>query len=88
METASQAYGQHQPVFGADWFSPVTCQKYDIIYIDGSHEARDVLEDAVLAYRLLKIGGLLIFDDCVHPPTSTEQAVAVSKENDRNEQHS
>jgi len=36
---------------------------YDIIYIDGSHEARDVLEDAVLARRLLKDGGILIFDD-------------------------
>jgi len=36
---------------------------YDIIYIDGSHFAPDVLEDAVLAQRLLKKGGVLIFDD-------------------------
>jgi len=35
----------------------------DIIYIDGSHDADDVLEDAVLSHRLLKKGGLLIFDD-------------------------
>jgi predicted O-methyltransferase YrrM len=36
---------------------------YDIIYIDGSHFPADVLEDAVLSWRLLKVGGLLIFDD-------------------------
>jgi predicted O-methyltransferase YrrM len=36
---------------------------FDIIYIDGSHATRDVLEDAVLSWRLLKKGGVLIFDD-------------------------
>ena len=36
---------------------------YDFIYIDGSHIARDVLEDAVLAWYLLKEGGLITFDD-------------------------
>ena len=36
---------------------------YDFIYIDGSHEAKDVLEDAVLAFPLLKSGGTMIFDD-------------------------
>lgn len=36
---------------------------FDIIYIDGSHAKEDVLEDAVLSWRLLKVGGILIFDD-------------------------
>lgn len=36
---------------------------YDIIYIDGSHENKDVLEDAILSMRLLKKDGVLIFDD-------------------------
>ena len=36
---------------------------FDIIYIDGSHSEDDVLEDAVLSWRLLKEGGLMIFDD-------------------------
>ena len=36
---------------------------FDIIYIDGSHAKNDVLEDAVLSWRLLKEGGVLIFDD-------------------------
>ena len=36
---------------------------FDIIYIDGNHEPEYVLEDAVLAFRKLKAGGHLIFDD-------------------------
>jgi tetratricopeptide (TPR) repeat protein len=36
---------------------------YDVIYVDGSHEAEDVLVDAILAWGLIKIGGLVIFDD-------------------------
>lgn len=40
---------------------------YDIIYIDGSHAAPDVLEDIVLAWRLLNDGGLLILDDYEWP---------------------
>ena len=36
---------------------------YSFIYIDGSHKAANVLEDAVLAWPLLKKGGLLTFDD-------------------------
>jgi predicted O-methyltransferase YrrM len=38
-------------------------QQFDFVYIDGSHLARDVLADAVMAWRLLKTGGYLIFDD-------------------------
>ncbi|VTR94238.1 Uncharacterized protein OS=Pirellula staleyi (strain ATCC 27377 / DSM 6068 / ICPB 4128) GN=Psta_1297 PE=4 SV=1: Methyltransf_24 [Gemmata massiliana] len=36
---------------------------FDLIYLDGSHEAPDVLADAVLAWSLLAPGGLLGFDD-------------------------
>jgi SAM-dependent methyltransferase len=39
---------------------------FDIIYIDGSHSKDDVLEDAVLCWRLLKPDGILIFDDYRH----------------------
>ncbi|HEX4078645.1 MAG TPA: class I SAM-dependent methyltransferase [Rhizomicrobium sp.] len=35
----------------------------DFIYIDGSHGTPDVLEDAVLSFRLLKCGGIMAFDD-------------------------
>ena len=36
---------------------------FDMIYIDGSHETPDVLSDAILGFNLLKVGGLMIFDD-------------------------
>lgn len=36
---------------------------FDFIYIDGSHQAPDVLADAVLGFRLLKVGGVIAFDD-------------------------
>jgi hypothetical protein len=38
-------------------------EAYDAVYVDGSHQAPDVLEDAVLAFPCLKRGGILIFDD-------------------------
>ena len=36
---------------------------FDMIYIDGSHQAADVLYDAVVAFKLLKVDGLMVFDD-------------------------
>ena len=36
---------------------------FDFVYIDGAHDARSVLSDAVNAWYILKPGGLLIFDD-------------------------
>lgn len=35
----------------------------DYVYIDGSHLAIDVMQDAVLAWYILKDNGILIFDD-------------------------
>jgi predicted O-methyltransferase YrrM len=36
---------------------------FDFVYVDGSHQAPDVLMDAVLAFKLLRVGGTLAFDD-------------------------
>ncbi|MDD5651733.1 MAG: class I SAM-dependent methyltransferase, partial [Candidatus Nanoarchaeia archaeon] len=36
---------------------------FDLIYIDGDHNACGVLEDAVMAWKLLKENGILLFDD-------------------------
>lgn len=36
---------------------------YDLIYIDGSHRAAEVLADGCASWRLVKSGGLLVFDD-------------------------
>ncbi|HPM80821.1 MAG TPA: class I SAM-dependent methyltransferase [Candidatus Anammoximicrobium sp.] len=38
-------------------------ESFDIVYIDGSHAKDDVLEDAILCWRVLKPNGILIFDD-------------------------
>ena len=38
-------------------------EPFDFIYIDGSHQAADVLLDACLAFKLLRKGGVLCFDD-------------------------
>jgi predicted O-methyltransferase YrrM len=38
---------------------------FDFIYIDGSHQAPDVLSDAVLGFKLLKVGGVMAFDDYI-----------------------
>ena len=35
----------------------------DFIYIDGSHQARDVLTDACMAWQVLREGGVMVFDD-------------------------
>jgi predicted O-methyltransferase YrrM len=37
--------------------------RFDLIYIDGSHQAPDVLTDAIMAFQLLRVGGLMVFDD-------------------------
>jgi predicted O-methyltransferase YrrM len=36
---------------------------FDFIYVDGSHQAPDVLTDCVMAFRLLKVGGVMVLDD-------------------------
>jgi len=36
---------------------------YDLIYVDGSHYADDVYFDAINSFRVLKKGGIIIFDD-------------------------
>jgi predicted O-methyltransferase YrrM len=35
----------------------------DFVLVDGSHAATDVLSDLTMAWRLLKVGGILIADD-------------------------
>ena len=45
-------------------------RRYDLIYIDGSHQFEDVLIDFVFCHELLNIGGMILFDD------STDSQVA------------
>jgi predicted O-methyltransferase YrrM len=45
-------------------------RKYDLIYVDGSHQFEDVLVDFVFCHELLNVGGMILFDD------STDSQVA------------
>lgn len=36
---------------------------FDLIYIDGSHHTDDVIVDAIKGFELLRVGGIMIFDD-------------------------
>ena len=36
---------------------------FDFIFIDASHEAKDVMSDTILSWEILKEGGIIIFDD-------------------------
>ena len=38
-------------------------ERFDFIYIDGAHEAKFVIQDAVLCWGLLPAGGHMLFDD-------------------------
>jgi hypothetical protein len=38
-------------------------ENFDIIYIDGSHKGKNVLEDIVLSWRNLKMNGTMVLDD-------------------------
>lgn len=59
-------------------------EKYDFIYIDASHRADDTFVDAYYAHKLLKPGGLIIFDDFgwkdpknLHPVNSPQLGIEV-----------
>lgn len=41
------------------------CSCMQVVYIDGSHDASDVLTDAVMAWKLLAQGGIMILDGVV-----------------------
>ena len=49
--------------YSRDILNELDDEMFDIIYIDGNHEPEYVMEDAVLSFRKLKKGGILIFDD-------------------------
>lgn len=38
-------------------------RKFDVIFVDGSHDRDNVLIDCLLSWKLLPSGGILILDD-------------------------
>lgn len=64
----------------ADVLPELTGQSFEVIYVDGSHQAADVLMDAVLCWALLKPRGVMIFDDYLwemHRPASRRPKMAI-----------
>jgi len=54
---------------------------YDFIYVDGSHRVEDVIIDAVKSFELLKVGGIMIFDDYLwkyYPIASDNPCTAIN----------
>lgn len=41
----------------------LSLNSFQLVYIDGSHIASDVLEDTLLTWALMQVGSLMIFDD-------------------------
>ena len=59
-------------------------EKYDFIYIDASHRADDTFVDAYYAHKMLKVGGIIIFDDYgwkdpknLHPANSPQLGIEI-----------
>jgi len=49
--------------YSKDVLKTLAPNSFDFIYIDGCHNQVEVLEDAVLSFRLAKVGALICFDD-------------------------
>ena len=51
---------------------------YDFIYVDGSHHCNDVLLDAIKSFQMLKVGGIMVFDDYfwLHYPRAIDNPAA------------
>lgn len=52
-------------------------KKYDLIYVDASHLAKNVLEDIVLSFNMCKVGGIIALDDYLWP--SPQEIVKLDK---------
>ncbi|MEG4988055.1 tetratricopeptide repeat protein [Microcoleus sp. BR0-C5] len=60
--------------YSQDVLVNLTSEYYDVAYIDGCHKPTSALQDAILSWRLVKVGGLMIFDDYEFTfPDSPEQ---------------
>lgn len=44
-------------------FFKINMNKFDFIYVDGSHDYKSVLNDSINSFKCLRKNGLLILDD-------------------------
>ena len=49
--------------FSDDILPTLQNDSYDVIYIDGDHSAEAAFKDGVNSFPLLKVGGIMVFDD-------------------------
>ena len=49
-----------------NFFKKYKNELFDIIYIDGGHDRIDVISDGKNSFKILKRGGILIFDDFLY----------------------
>lgn len=73
--------GQKHKVQHFDNYSELTLPTlnhnfFNIIYIDGNHDADMVEKDLILSFPLLKSGGVLMIDDYLYEPTVTDNIKA------------
>lgn len=47
----------------SDEFFANNRERYDFVYVDGDHTAYGVIKDAIHAYEVLTVGGIIAFDD-------------------------
>ncbi len=74
MQVATHGYAVSLSVARRNVLLDLSDQSYDFVYIDGAHEAKFVIQDAILSWRILRSGGFLIFDDVDHHfPSAPEQ---------------
>jgi predicted O-methyltransferase YrrM len=64
-----RGFVDYRPSHSWDALSQLLREKaqFDLAYIDGSHLFEDVFVDYYLIARLLKPGGIMLFDDCPDP---------------------
>lgn len=53
-------------------------EKYDFIYIDGSHEQTDLLTDIMLSFRILNSHGIMVMDDYFYKAQGMEESPDVA----------
>ena len=61
--TGHAALCRKLPGYSQDVLRTLHGEQFDFIYIDGAHEAKFVIQDAVLSWGLIPVGGFLLFDD-------------------------
>ena len=55
---------------------------FDFIYVDGGHDAGTALADGLLSFRLLRPGGLIVFDDYTAEVKTAVDALAAAHPRD------